>query len=235
MRESKYKECEEINKEFVGSILSRPAIYGIVADVNQGKSMVIYNILDCLKDFKVNLVTYGLRAEVGARKIHSVEEIEAVRDSVILLDEFFSIFDLDDRKKTKIIEKTLRLINHHNNILILAGTGENFKKFISNKLDGIFFKKVSLGDFINGSRVKNVCMSYKGYELGASVLNMAIDKTLFYNQIDGSYTKFSVRYLKEYDTKRENGKIIVPKKMCEKNVPKNVEENVGETLTGGGL
>jgi hypothetical protein len=221
MSEYKFKDYKEIDKEFIKEVLNKPKIIGIVSDVNQGKSMLLYNLIELLKDFDFKLVTYGMRAGVNSKQIYSIEELEDLRDCVIMADEFFSLFDLDDRKKVKIIEKTLRLINHNNNILILAGTGENFKKFISNKLDGIFFKKVSLGDFINGSRVKNICMSYKGYELGASVMNFAIDKALFYNQKDGSYTKYKVKYLKEYDTKLDNVKIV-----SEKKYSKSVQENV---------
>jgi hypothetical protein len=229
MVENYFKDYKEIDGKFIKKLFSRPAIIAVVADVNQGKSMLLYNIIEALKGYEFNLVTYGMRGEIEGKRIYSIEEIESVRNSIIIVDEFFSLFDLDDRKKVKIIEKTLRLINHNNNILILAGTGENFKKFIANKLDGIFYKKVSLGDFINGSRIKNICMSYKGYELGASMLNIPIDKTLFFNQKDGSYTKLNVEYLKKYDTKLNNVEILCEKrsdKRSEKcdDIPKSIQK-----------
>ena len=44
-----------------------------------------------------------------------VRELERARDSLIFLDEFYTLFDLDDRKKKRQIERTFRLINHNNN------------------------------------------------------------------------------------------------------------------------
>jgi hypothetical protein len=196
---------KEIDKEFVSKLFSSPKIIGVVADVNQGKSMLLYNLIKALEGFDKKIVSYGLRCDLGINQIYSVEELESLRDTIILADEFFSLFDLDDRKKVKIIERTLRLINHHNNILILAGVGDNFKKFISNKLDAVFFKKVSLGDFINGSRI---------------------------NQEDHSYTKLKVQYLKEFDTKKDNTAIITEKcsENCAKSVPKSVPKNEDEKI-----
>ena len=224
--ENFFKDFEQFDETFINNLLNKPKIIGIIADVNSGKSMLIYNLLQILEKYKVNIVTYGLRANIQCKRIHSIEELEGLRDSVIFLDEYFSLFDLDDRKKARLIEKTLRLINHNNNILFLAGTPDNFRKFIASKLDVIIFKKCSMGDFVNGSRVKNVCLSYKGYELGTSVLNINIDKALLFNQKDGSYNKYKVEYLPKYDTKTNNVPILipknVPKKMCEKKVPKNV-------------
>lgn len=204
------KDYSYIDKEFILDLFKKPKIYGVIADVNSGKSMLLYNIIEQLSRLENNLVVYGLRANLPCEVsvIYSIEELEKITNSIIIIDEFFSLFELDNRKKTRIIEQTLRLINHNNNVLILAGTGENFKKFISNKLDGIFFKKVSLGDLINGSRVKNICTSYKGYELGSSILNIPIEKCLYYDGITGSFKKKIVDYLEEYDSKLANVPIV---------------------------
>ena len=106
------------------------------------------------------------------------------------------------------VENTLRLIHHNNNILILAGVPENFKKFISAKLSVCFFKRITLGDFINGSRIKNVCLNYNGIEMGSSVLNIKINESLIF---DGEhYSKINVPYLSAYDTKLTNVEICVP-------------------------
>jgi len=190
---------------------NKPRIISIVGDVNEAKSMLIYNIIKELrKDSKFNLVTFGLRKKIPySSVIHSLEELEECENSIIFVDEYDTIFDLDNRKKKRQVEQTLRLINHKNNILVLVGLPENFKKFISNKLDVIMYKKCKLGDFINGSRIKNVCMSYKGYELGSSTLNIDKGKVLVF---DGKHYKMvNIDYLKEYDTKLKNKPLLVDK------------------------
>ena len=190
----------------IKTIFNKPKIIGVCADVNQGKSNLLYHVLEQLKAFDYSLYSYGLRNDLKEIKIYSIEELETITNSIIICDEFFTLFDLEDRKKRKMIENTLRLINHNNNILILCGLPENFKKFISAKLDIIFFKKCSLSDFTNGSRIKNICVNYKGCELGSAVLNLKVNESLVYDGLH--YKKLDVPYYRKYDTKKKNEKIL---------------------------
>ena len=202
----------------IKDIFSKPRIVAICANTNEGKSNLIYHLLEEIKDYDFKLYSYGLRNDLGEQKIYSIEELESIENAIIFVDEFFSLFDLEDRKKRKLIENSLRLINHNNNVLILSGLPENFKKFISGKLDIIFFKKCTLADFINGSRIKNIFLSYKGKELGSAVLNLKIDEALCY---DGThYNKINVPYYKKYDTKRQNERILKRSIKSAKNVGK---------------
>jgi len=199
---------------------NKPKVIGIIADVNEGKTNLIYHLVKELKEnYDFNLVTFGLRFEIeGARIINSLEQLESMRDSLIFLDEFYTLFDLDNRKKKRQIERTFRLINHNNNILVLIGVPENFRKFISSKIDICFYKKVKLGDFINGSNVKNSLLSYEGKGMGSKMLDLKKDEVLVF---DGDYRIFDVSYLQEYDSKLGNKDIFVQKKCAEK-VEKNV-------------
>ena len=193
-------------------ILDKPKIIGICGDVNTGKSTLVYHLLTELKKTsQFNLYSYGLRCDLGEQKIYSIAELESIKNSLIICDEYFTLFDLDDRKARRAIENTLRLINHNNNILILVGLPENFKKFISNKLDVVIYKKCNLGDFINGSRIKALCMNYKGSELGSAVLNLAINEALMWS--DTHYSKINIPLLRDFDTKKDNVKIIMSKKV----------------------
>jgi len=204
-------------------LLDKPKIIGVCADVNAGKSMLLYNIIEDLKDYKYTLYTYGLRLEVpNATQVYSVAELESIKNSIIVIDELSSLFDLDNRKVKKQIENTLRLINHNNNILILCGVPENFKKFISGKIDIMIYKKTTIADLINGCRVKNMLMNYKGMERGTEILNLDIDRALVF---DGThYTKFKVKYYEKYDSKKDNTKILKRSVECAKDVPKKEEE-----------
>ncbi len=198
----------------------QPEVIGIIADVNEGKSLLIYYLIKKLKEtYNFNLVTFGLKSEIeGTTTINSLEQLEEIRDSLVFLDEFYTLFDLDDRKKKRQIERTLRLINHHNNILVLVGVPENFKKFLSGKISTCFYKKVTINDFINGSSVKSNIINYEGKGRGYKTLNLKKGEVLVF---DGDYKIFPVDYLKEYDSKLNNKEIFVLKKCAE-----NVEENV---------
>lgn len=197
----------------IQNMFQKPNIIGVVADVNQGKSMLLYHMLDTLSQkHNFNLYTYGLRVNsFNAVQVFSVAEIENISNSIIVIDELSSLFDLDNRKIKKQIENTLRLINHNNNILVLCGVPENFKKFISGKLDYIIYKKTTFSDLINGCKVKNILMAYNGYEKGSELLNLAINEALVFDGLH--YNKIEVPYYKKYDTKRKNESIL---KMCKK-------------------
>lgn len=203
----------------INKLFDKPKIISVVGDVNTGKSMLLYHMLETLnKKSKFNLYTYGLRLDFnGSQQIYSVGEMETIRDSLIIVDELSSLFDLDNRKIKKQIENSLRLINHNNNILILCGTPENFKKFLGAKVDIVFYKKCTLADFINGGRIKNILINYRGNERGAEMLNLQVGEVLCFN--GKHYHVENVPYYKKYDSKVDNVRILVPK-----NVSKKVEK-----------
>ena len=102
---------------------------------------------------------------------------------------------------------------------------ENFKKFISAKLSVLIFKKIKINDLINGSGVKEDILSYRGEELGSSILDIPTDKALIF---DGKhYDIIEIPYLKEFDTKKENVPILVSK-IVQKNIPKDL--NIGRAF-----
>jgi len=190
------------------SLFNKPKVVAVCGDVNQGKSMLLYHLLETLlKAGKFKLYTYGLRLKINdAKQIYSIPELESIKNSLIIVDELSSLFDLDNRKNKKLVENSLRLINHNNNILVVCGTPENFKKFISAKADVFIFKNVTFADVVNGSRTKNVLMNYKGNESGSSMLNLPVNEALIY---DGThYSKIKIPYYKKYDSKADNEDIV---------------------------
>ena len=202
---------------------NEPKIIGILGDIATGKSNLAYYLIEELKSkFKFNLYTYGLRKDVkNAIKIYSINELENIRNGIIFLDEFFTLFNLEDRKKRIQIENTIRLIHHNNNVLVLIGVPENFKKFISSKINVIFYKQVTFADFINGSSVKKNILNYKGLEMGSSILNISDNETLVY---DSNYRKYKIPYLKDFDSKKDNKPLLIKKRSekSEKNRNRNI-------------
>ncbi len=213
------------------TLTNEPKIIAVVGNPNEAKSNLLYHLLEEFKKLGTfNLFTYGLRNKVDkAVEINSIEELEVIRDSIVILDEVMTLWDLDDRSAKRMIEKTLRLIFHNNNILIICLTPENVKKFIAGKIDQYFFKKCNLSEFINGSKTKSVVLGYKGNEMGSSVLNLDKNESLFYDGLH--YEKINVPYLEKYDVKRKNKSIINVHKNVEKNVVQNVEEKKLEKIS----
>lgn len=194
----------------IKELLNKPKIIGMIADVNEGKSNFIYWLItEIQKEYQFSLYTFGLRCDLGEQKIYSIQELETITDSVIICDEFYTLFDLEDRKNRRAIENTLRLINHNNNILILVGLPDNYKKFIASKLDTMIFKACKIGDFVNGSRTKAVCTAYKGKELGSAMLSIPVNTAIVW---DGHYEHVKVPYMEQYDTKKGNVPILLEKK-----------------------
>lgn len=210
-------------------LTDKPRIVAVVGNVSTGKSMLLYHFLDEIrKDHTVSVFYYGLRESLpDAVRVHSVNEIELIKNSVIVIDEFNSLYDLEDRKSKRSIENSLRLIHHNNNVLILCGVAENFKKFISSKIDIAVYKTCTIADFINGSRLKHILTDYKGNERGSAMLTLDVSEALIF---DGShYTVIKVPYLVQYDTKKANKPICTPKRSnnCDNNVPENTVSDAG--------
>ena len=205
-------------------LFNKPKIIAVISNVNEGKSNTLYHIIEELrKSNKFQLVTYGLKSKItNTKEIYSLTELEQIKNSIIILDEVMSLWDLDNRMSKRFIENSLRLINHNNNILVLAFLPENVKKFISGKIDIVVYKKVSIEDFINGSGVKRGITNYNGVERGHKVLNIPIDEALIF---DGNhYHKIKVPYLIQHDTKLNNKPILTPIE----NVNQSVKQSVNE-------
>jgi len=198
--------------EKITKLFKEPKVIGIIGNANTGKSNLIYSILNELsKSYSFNVYTYGLRCRYqNTIDFHSIAELEQIKNSLVIIDEMSTLFDLDNRKEKRNIENTLRLIFHNNNILILVGCGENFKKFISAKLDVMIFKKVTFADMINGSSAKYVMMGYNGDEKGSKVLNLNEEEAILYDGLH--YQKIEIPYMKGFDTKAKNVPIFVSKK-----------------------
>jgi hypothetical protein len=192
----------------ITNLFKTPKVVGIVGNPNEAKSNLIYHIIEELKkEGSYKLFCYGLRKKIPRSiEIYSITELEQIKNSIVILDEVMSLWDLNNRMAKRQIENTLRLIYHNNNILIVCAIPENVKKFIAGKFDVLFLKKITLGDLINGSRVKRIVMDYKGSELGSSVLNLSKQEALIY---DGThYHKIIIPYYKKYDSKLNKPKIV---------------------------
>lgn len=196
--------------EWIKTLLNKPKIIGIVANQNEGKTNTLHYIVDIVKD-KAKLYSFGFNSN-HTIAFNSVEEMENIQNSIIMIDEFEQLFNLQDRHKDtiKILERIFRTVTHprNNNIIILSGLGNNYNKFISSRLDSIIFKKLSYDMIVNGSKVKKAINMYRdvGYIKGSTQLNLGKDELLIYDNY--KYSVENVKYMSITDTKKDNKDIV---------------------------
>jgi len=204
--------------ESVEDLFTDPSIraIGLISDPNQGKSNTIYHCIKALQaKYDAKMYAYGLRVMFdGVQRINSIEELERITNSVIFLDEFPSLFSLNNRRQVEKFEESMRKIYHSNNIVIICGLPHNFTKFLSGLLNAIIFKQSTLVDFIQRSPAERIIASFSpaigsNIQKGSRMLTMPKDVALVY---DGEhYWDVDVPYVEEGDAKRFNAPILQPK------------------------
>ena len=197
-----------------------PQIIEVIADQNQGKSNFIHALVaDLQKEYDMDIVTYAVDAEIeGARQISSIAELERCQNSLIIIDEFYTLFGLNTNKRNfELIDKAMSTVYHpeRNNVWVLIGLPHHFNKQISSRATKMVFKQTTLADLVNGSQAKRVVTEYKRPELGASALLVGKDEAMMYDCKTGEYTWMKVPHMTEKDVKLSNAPIF-RKKVCKK-------------------
>ena len=173
---------------------------------DEGKTHTLcYLIEQYKKQFNGTVTTFGFRDELidllNVKSFSSLIELEEIRNSIIIVDEVGSLFDLENRTKRHLIESTLRLVNHRGNKILLSGLPSDFKKFLCAKAKVFLFKTLMISDLINGSLAKEILMQYRGPGLGTYTLLFDKGTMLCY---DGTFWKESCSYNEKFDTKKNN-------------------------------
>lgn len=199
---------------------------GIIADVNQGKSNTIYHCIKALQNkYKVNIYSYGLHMDVaGMYKINSINELESIHDSVIFIDEFPSLFSMNNARQKEKFEESMRKVFQHtsNNIVIICGLPHNFTKFLAGLLQVIVFKQCTIEDFIQRSSPQQAVSSFKPQGMhyvgkGSEMLTMPKNIALVYNKMDTPrWTEVEIPHEKEFDSKEIYCKPILRPLMVDK-------------------
>ena len=202
-----------------------------LARTNEGKTSFLCELItQYQKDYAGKVYAFGLHPELVKKldiiPFFSLLELENISSSIIVLDEIGKLFDMEDRKKRKLIENTLRLVVHRGNKLLASGLPTDFKKFLCAKATCFLYKSLEFADLINGSKAKDILLHYENNEMGAYGLHLPKNQVLCY---DGSFWKEQFNYNPEFDTKKNGVDLFAPKcteKRTEKesvSVPKNVE------------
>jgi hypothetical protein len=186
-------------------------IIGIVGEQNAGKTTVLIELINKTQIYKCNKVAFFYHEKYkknikGIDKyINNIEELLYIENSIIFVDEFKYIFNLDDRHQKRTVESVLNMIEHNNNILILCGLPSYYKQLISKHVKHWLLKKFKFKDCVNGSSLKQYSMSLQGEFNGGIGLNIKIDKVL------SRHGLMSVLYDSKTDKKSERINLFVLK------------------------
>lgn len=141
----------------------------------------------------------------GVEHISSLNELEQIHDSFIFVDEFYELFQLDNRHNTEIVKCFLAQMEHNNNILVLCGLPDYFKKYISSQIDKWFLMTINYDEVVNGSALAKYIKQLSGDFKGGTLLNVPRGCTLF----DGKLLQY--KYHQKYDKKRNRVNLFAEK------------------------
>jgi hypothetical protein len=205
MKNDKYESVLEIFKN------KKIRAIGIIGDVDQAKSNVIYHCIKNLHEkYQDKIYSYGLHLDIdGTTKINSIADMEAISDSIIFIDEFPNLFSLNNRRQLDRFENTMRQVFHHtsNNTVVICGLPHNFNKFLSGLIQIIILKQCTLEDFIQRSSPQQAIASFSPAGLhyttkGSELLKMPKNVAIVYNRTATTkWSEVQVPYEKEFDSK----------------------------------
>lgn len=214
-KEYKFKP---IPQELCRKILSND-INILTGQSNSGKSMALYHlIISYLKQYKGIVRTFGIPVEQltyikkyansnNIQPFNSLLELEQIKESIIIIEEFGTLLDTNDRQKKRQIEEILRVVNHKGNKILLCGLPHDFKKFITCKAKSIMFKTLKMNDLINGSDAKEILKQYQGVGKGVYSFHIDVSSLLLWDGM--AFEVLDIPYYEKLDNKRKNVNLFV--------------------------
>ena len=190
-------------------------VIGVVADKNQGKSNLVYNIIHTIQRRapETNVVGFRLFHKIpGVLYLNTLTELAKIRDSYIIIDELKTIVDTDNRRETNVFLEILQTLYHSNNTVVVSGLGHNFNGKISGELEAIIFKQTTLISIIKRSNIDYILRALR-HEGKASkneyTLTMPIEGALVYHpHKKKNWHYIEIPYLESADTKKDNKPVI---------------------------
>lgn len=190
-------------------------VIGVVADKNQGKSNMLYNMIEIIKRDAPETKVVGFRLLVnvpGVLTLNSLVELAKIRDSYIIIDELKTIVDMDNRAEVSELLRLLQTLYHSNNILILCGLAHNFNGKISGEVEAWIFKQTTMISVIKRSNLDYVLreLTHEGRaQKNKYVLTMPKNGAVVYHPyMSKNWHYIEIPYLPVYDTKADNEPII---------------------------
>lgn len=192
-------------------------VIGVVADKNQGKSNLLYNIIDITQRNAPTTKIVGFRLSIrvpGVLSLNTLTELSMVSNSLIIIDELKTLVDLDNRTEVKTLMSILQTLYHphRNNTVILCGLAHNFNGKISGELECVIFKQTTLISVVKRSNLDYILRSLQAEGKASKneyTLVMPKDVALIYHpRMQKQWHCIDVPYLEKYDVKKDNEPVI---------------------------
>ena len=196
----------------INELFKQYKIVGIVGGVSSGKSMLsLTELIDLKKKYDITVYVLGVEPSLqpylkslGIRILHNKEDILdlKIRNSVIFIDEFASLFSSQTRdKQLDKLKKFFNRIEHLNDYVLISTAEEGFwNKFMCGVVKAFLVKNVEFDSLVNGTQLKR---KVKGLEMTSNYrLDISIDT--FYVVSDEVTTKHTFNYDVNLDSKRNN-------------------------------
>lgn len=184
-------------------ILKSGSVIGLAGGVSSGKTNTLFQFIEATKKYKAEKVCYFYHEEYkervkGVDFISTLEELEQIEKSFIFIDEYLELFRLTDRHSVEIVKRVMAQVKHNQNILVLCGLPEYYRKFVSSVVDEWVLFNIDFSEMVNGSRLKQYVTRLSGDFIGGTRLNVGVGHMLWRGK------RYKVAYDKAKD-KKANG------------------------------
>lgn len=192
-------------------------VIGIVADKNQGKSMLMYNMAEIIRRDAPETKLVGFRMSIGVPgmlMLNTLTELSKVSNSFIFIDELKTFVDTDNRTEMKVFMSLLQTLYHpyRNNTVVLCGLAHNFNGKISGELEAVIFKQTTLISVVKRSNLDYILRSLQSEGKASRneyTLVMPKDGALIYHpHMAKNWHYIETPYLENYDVKKDNESVI---------------------------
>lgn len=206
-------------------------VVGLAGNKSEGKTN---NLMALIKDFrKENKTTpiyvYGLDETClkwleqfgNVFEFSNLSQLINKKNCLFIVDEFQKLH-LNERRRPEILDEFIDFIYRKNNWVIFSSPNlREFNSMICSKIERWVLKSLNISDLINGSKLKEEVLNYKGRFKVLKSIQIEKNKMLVINE---DYEKvFEIEYIEEIDVKKNNINIFELediKKLSEKKTKK---------------
>jgi hypothetical protein len=186
---------------------------GVVGNINTAKSSLVLNHLLDIKE-EIDIPVYVLGAEKnlhehleskGINILHSTDDVldMKIKNSVIYIDEFADIFDVQmASKQTTRIKRFFNRIAHLNNYIVISSAEVNFwNKFMCSLVRAHLVKTIEYVNLVRGTHIRtkimNIAENTSEYRLDIPV------NTYYVITDDDVVEKLTFDYNPDLDSKKD--------------------------------
>lgn len=186
---------------------------GVVGNPHTAKSsLVLSHLVDIKKEIDIPVYVLGTEKNLyehleskGINILHSTDDVldMKIKDSVIYIDEFSDLFDVQmASKQTKKIKMFFNRIAHLNNYIVISSAEVNFwNKFMCSLVRAHFVKTIEYVNLVRGTHIRtkimNIAENTSDYRLDIPI------NTYYVVTDDDVVEKLTFEYNSDLDSKKD--------------------------------